>query len=478
MKFNPINVFKKSLNGKVICILCTLSTIVIGILLMNVAALQIINQYDVHIHQTIEYYETLLSQNNVIITMEEQAMIDSLFNKASAKISGTLTFNYFLLGFWVITIVGAVIFVKKIFIKPITNITYTLNEIIEEIENGQGDLTRRIETRNIDETGQLANGINNFIENLQKILNKIKDNSNQLTESSAFIKDRVSEVNDNIQNVVAVTEELSASIEETTATIETISSGSEHILKEVNSVNELTTKESRKMLEIKENADSLEMETLKKKTDSAELISTLTQATNIAIEESKGVEEINKLTAEILNIASQTNLLSLNASIEASHAGDAGKGFAIVAKEIQKLSEESRETAANIQKMNKLVTNAVKKLVDNSTELLNVINTSVSEDYDKFVFVAQQYKNDADYISSVLNNISGQAENIQTTMNDMNEGLKSITIAMNDSSIGIGSVAEENTNLASAVSAVQDKIIVNNEISEGLKQEVDFFKKI
>lgn len=95
-----------------------------------------------------------------------------------------------------------------------------------------------------------------------------------------------------------------------------------------------------------------------------------------AIEDTKFVDEINKLLETILDITDQTNLLALNAAIEAARAGEAGKGFAVVAEEVRKLAEESSNTAGQIQKITETVVSSVKELANNSQQLLDFMNVN------------------------------------------------------------------------------------------------------
>lgn len=120
-----------------------------------------------------------------------------------------------------------------------------------------------------------------------------------------------------------------------------------------------------------------------------------------AIEDTKSVDEINKLLEAILDITDQTNLLALNAAIEAARAGEAGKGFAVVAEEVRKLAEESSNTAGQIQKITETVVSSVKELANNSQQLLDFMNVNIVKDYDDFVWTGDSYSNDAKYYNKV-----------------------------------------------------------------------------
>ena len=120
---------------------------------------------------------------------------------------------------------------------------------------------------------------------------------------------------------------------------------------------------------MKEHADTMEQSARTNMDETNAKVDEILTALNQAITDSQSVDQVNSLTDDIMNIASQTNLLSLNASIEAARAGAAGKGFAVVAGEIGSLAENSRQTAGNIQKINQVVVDAVHNLADNANDL-------------------------------------------------------------------------------------------------------------
>lgn len=446
-------------------------------MLPNISALKDLQVTNTQTNEVIAYYERLLEANNIEVEPNAIDQIDRLIVHGEKKTTGTLNFNYGLCVFWCVVIFFAIQVNKRTVVYPIVNIEKQLKDIIGRIKNNNGDLTLRINTKSQDEIGMLAEGINLFIEELQSIISSIKKNTDDINESTENIYNNINQASDRVQNVVAVTQELSAGIEETTATLEQLSTSNNQILDNVKVMTDETATKSSEMLDVKMKAESLEEETKENKKKADDVISSISNMLKVAIEESKSIEKVNGLTDEILAIANQTNLLALNASIEAARAGEFGRGFAVVATEIGKLAQNSKMAASNIQETNQQVINAANKLITSSSKMLDVMNTSVIEDYNTFVSTAKEYKEDASYMNEILQEISSQSNEIKDTMVAMNEGLNSITIAMNESSNGVVSVAEDTTGLSEDMSVIQKDVALTEALSKDLKRQVSKFKK-
>ena len=209
--------------------------------------------------------------------------------------------------------------------------------------------------------------------------------------------------------------------------------------------------------QIQKRAQTMNLETIESKTSAQSIFESVGDTLKQAVDESRSVEKINELTSNILVIASETNLLALNASIEAARAGEAGKGFAVVADEIRVLADNSRETANDIQDISQLVTDAVDKLANEATKMLEFVNGDVIRDYDNFVKIASRYEQDAREIQSILKEFSNQSTDIADTMNVMNRGLCDITRTVEENTDGISGVAEDVTVLVEAIATIKEE---------------------
>jgi methyl-accepting chemotaxis protein len=161
-----------------------------------------------------------------------------------------------------------------------------------------------------------------------------------------------------------------------------------------------------------------------------------------AIDGTKVIEQIADVSTAIQEIASETNLLALNASIEAARAGEAGKGFAVVAEEIKKLSENTSEEIGKVNDLISKVVASVKALSDESDNILVFIDETVIADYDKLENLAHDYKQDAEYYSHVSGNLGVGADDVNTSIQSINNILSTISDAQNELSNAISSINE------------------------------------
>lgn len=371
-----------------------------------------------------------------------------------------------------------VLMVRNSVVRPAREATKRLKTIIDDIERGEGNLTERIPVRSIDEIGQLASGINGFIEQLQGIMIKLRSGSEGMNMQVASINDSILTSEGSASDVSATMEQMSASMEEISATLDNITTGSNNMLDFAREMRGMAEDGTGFVGGIKIKAEAVRKDAVDSKNSTVAMIENNKKAMEIAIENSRSVEKINDLTNEILNISSQTNLLSLNASIEAARAGEAGRGFAVVADEIRALADNSKNTANNIQQISVMVTEAVEALAGNANEMLSFIDTTILADYDKLVDVSTQYHDDADSIDSMMADFKDKSESLANTISDINEGILGINSAVEESSHGVTMVADNTSQLVEMLGNIKADAESNRVISDELSSEVSQFKHI
>lgn len=276
----------------------------------------------------------------------------------------------------------------------------------------------------------------------------------------------------------AIMEELAASMQEVDTTNVTVRDTIENMHGEIIKIAEKTGNGLDFAEEINRKAENIKETSEESQKNTQKVILDFTETLRISIENSRQVDKINDLTEEILNIASQTNLLALNASIEAARAGEAGKGFAVVADEIRQLADNSRETANNIQQISRLVNEAVNELVSNTNQLLNYMNGDIVADYAKMVETGEDYAGAASEVKQMMNALRDSADGIRKDIGTVLELINGTTYAISESTRGVSMAAENTCSLVASISAIDEEMESNREVTTNLTNEIDKFKKV
>ena len=194
-----------------------------------------------------------------------------------------------------------------------------------------------------------------------------------------------------------------------------------------------------------------------------------------AIENSRSVDQVNSLTNEIVAISSTTNLIALNASVEAMRAGDAGNGFAVVANEIKSLADSCGETAGRIQEVNEVVTKAVHNLSRHSQDMADYLSGTILKEFQEFVHSGRQYKEDADYVQEMIGAFNDRTDRLRNSMTEIAASIGSITKALDEGASGITGVAGSTKSLVDDMADITGRMDVNREIVEELKKQMQVF---
>ncbi len=197
-----------------------------------------------------------------------------------------------------------------------------------------------------------------------------------------------------------------------------------------------------------------------------------------SIESSKSVDQVDKLTKDIVTISSTTNLIALNASIEAKRAGEAGKGFAVVATEIKSLANSCSETAGRIQEVNHIVTNAVHNLSKHSQYMADYLSETILAEFQEFVHSGRQYKEDADYVKEMIDAFNSRTDRLRNSMAEIADSMESITKAIDDGATGITGIADSTKSLVGDMTDITSRMDTNQEIVEELRNQMEVFTNL
>lgn len=412
------------------------------------------------------------------MTADMQQRAQQAMAEQNMRYEQTLVLSAVFIAISVAALVYTLLNVLLMVIRPLGKTRNEIIEIISDIDNRNGDLTRRVALLSNREIAEVGSGINIFMEKLQSIFKIITDNSVKMEQVVNEVRDSIITSNGSVSDLSAMTEELTATMEEMSGSATVINTNAAEVKQEVNTMVEQTMDIRRYTAEMKEHADHIEQSAHTTMVSTEDKISRILEVLEQAITESEKVNQIDDLTNDILNIASETNLLSLNASIEAARAGEAGRGFAVVASEISKLATESQETANRIQGINSMVIQAVNHLAENANDLVTYINTSILTEFKNFAKGGTEYREKANHIEGVVGDFMTRMDGLQDTIEEIAGSIDLIARSIEEGEKGVGSAAESTQTLLEDMASIAQHMDDNQAIAASLKQETEIFTKL
>ncbi|MDR0710446.1 MAG: methyl-accepting chemotaxis protein [Spirochaetaceae bacterium] len=357
--------------------------------------------------------------------------------------------------------VGA-FFLARSISNPLKRMVLVLNDI------GEGDLTKRLEARSKDEIGDMTRSFNSTLDKIRGLILMIREKAQSLSQTGADLSTNMDATAAAINEITANTQSMKVQVGNQSGKVEEAGNAMERISANINNLNDQIDKQAES---VAQSSSAIEQMLANIQSVTATLVKNSDNVRNLAAasgvghtglqdvvtdiqeitQESEGLLEIN---AVMENIASQTNLLSMNAAIEAAHAGEAGKGFAVVANEIRKLAESSGEQSKTISGVLKKIKDSIDKITRSTNEVLN----------------------EFDAIDSGVKIVSDQEENIRNAMEEQSQGSEQILEAvsrLNEITGGVKESSEEmNAGSKEVIATSRTLESITREITVGMNEMV------
>ena len=386
------------------------------------------------------------------------------------------------------------------------NITHPINHVIEALRNiaqGEGDLTIELPTNTKDETSVLSSYFNQTILKLKNSIQKIGIDSREMESVGSDLESNMVSVSEFVTKITAGIDALKDRFVEQEESVSGTAAAIEHIIKTLRLLNDSIGKQAAMVAESSTSFDKMShsIDTVGENVvETREAIRNLSAATNDGRETLAKANEVSQRISDasgdlieagavIENIASQTNLLAMNAAIEAAHAGEAGKGFAVVASEIRKLAEESSAQGKKISITLKNLSAEIKALADSASgavEKFNIISgysKGLSGSIEGVVQAMDEQEENGKIIWGIINDVTGITNEVKSGSGDMladGEKVVSATKMLDELTRilrqSIDDIASQTELINEAAQESLEIAVKNKQSIDGLVLEVGKFK--
>ncbi len=409
--------------------------------------------------------------------MSEYGWIFFVENRTSEVFASSADMGYILTVISV-TALAILAFVTFFIIRKLTKPLRVVEGSIVELQdyNISGNTKIHKYANRSDELGSISKATESLILSLQNIVDTLQGCCGTLDVKAENLKNSAADLLESVVDNVATTEQVSASIENTNTIVVNVD-------EEINKINDVVQEV---LGDISTSVDTsnkviVSAEAMKEQADTAynngqsTLVKTKSSVQE-AITSLRQLSKINELASEILEISGQTNLLSLNASIEAARAGEAGRGFTVVAGEIGKLADTSKDTASAIQTLCEEADDSIETVNSCFDTIISFIELDVVEQFKDFVDKSTIYSNEVDSIKQQLDAVKQLVQQLYQSVMQISENMESVKSITSDNQQAIDTIVEKNEGTSEIASIIMEQSEENRQLAGQLDSLIARFK--
>ena len=361
-------------------------------------------------------------------------------------------------------------FMTRSLLNPLNKVTNLVDKTAAM--NFTDDQTSQYMKRK-DEVGTIAVAIDLMRKNMKQLIGKINDTAHGLDNHASDLYQITTQMNENSKETSDIAQNLSGNMQEVSATTEVIFQNITLMNDDAIKINNKVYCGVKSSDELMKRAGELKEVTVQASKKTQAIFEEVKSNMEQAVEKSKSVEKVEILTKTVMEIADQTRLLALNASIEAARAGDAGRGFTIVASEIGSLADQSAKTVGNIKEIMVEIQEAVIDMQISLKRSTEFLKEDVMQDYSKFVTESDEYQKQAAVLDGVMKNIDESIGSMSTSMTNIKGSIEDINLMVEDGTSQVMKVAEMNADIVDLTKKTHSLVELNQAEARALKQIVE-----
>ena len=353
----------------------------------------------------------------------------------------------------------------------------TVEKAIVRLQNGDISECKELKeyTHKKDEIGSIATAVIDLQKSLNEIVITLEKCSNNLDNKAIVLSRASNELAEGVSDNTATTQELFASVELTNNSIKNVNEQVTNIKTYVNNIVDKIAKCNESSTKLSNESNDMEKMAYETYTSGQESFEETKQSIIYAMESLKNLTKINEMADDIMQIASQTSLLSLNASIEAARVGEQGKGFSVVASEISKLASISKEAATNIQNVCKSSNKSIEDIKEIFQKIMSFIEINAINKFKIITEKSKDYNNSAESIKNELNTISDLIITFEKAMLEISDNANSVEQISKENTIALEDIISKTTSTTNIAERVKAQAEETKQLTISLTEVVEKF---